>query len=287
LQKLSLEIFAHRPSHRRHVHLDYNQKYALIQQDYTLLSTCIPAIAIEIKPKYAFTFQNNQNICQYCLMQMYKKSVDPKHVYPEGYCPMDLFSRNHEKVHQALLILFQTPEHHHTRLFINGSETLFENALEPLTEFMNQKGEFMNQKGDIIRMFCQVISLILCHDPILDLLQKSHSHSSIDSVYKAYLQNSNDFIQDVENLGTHLKESKLNEIQQFLVAKSLMDCSLIISLDNNASFGFEKMESFGLYYKIQVIDVEPKSPLKILFYVEQEKQMQDYLHSNQVLKKCC
>jgi hypothetical protein len=119
LSNLNSRLYYDRPAHRRSVGLDLDQKYAMQQLDFTLLSTSTPAIAVEMKPKYAVKSPSFPT-CKYCMMQAYKKSIDPMNTYPQAYCPLDLFSGDFGRVLKAIEILLDTPDHHHTKLFING-----------------------------------------------------------------------------------------------------------------------------------------------------------------------
>ena len=84
----------------------------------------------------------------------------------------------------------------------------------------------------------------------------------------------------------------LKEIQNFLISRSLMDCSIMIRLEKHphstpsSNHSFTQITNTHLYYTIGIVDVEPKSAYKIPHYYQQQQQVLEYYQMNPLSKRC-
>ena len=81
--------------------------------------SCDLVLSVEIKPKQGFIprQQLKDKICNFCLKQKYKKIVEDE--TETNYCPLDLFSRDEDRIAKALKNLLDKPKNN-LKMFGNG-----------------------------------------------------------------------------------------------------------------------------------------------------------------------
>ena len=109
-------------------------------------------------------------------------------------------------------------------------------------------------------------------------------HDSLSN--NVYLNDLHSQLQSIEFLESVLQSYHTNSheksipilLLEFLISKSLMDCSIFIQLSKNPLSEKEEEEEEktfyynGIYYSFKIIDVEPKSIHKIPTYLDKERQ---------------
>uniref|UniRef100_A0A914ZZA7 Inositol-pentakisphosphate 2-kinase n=1 Tax=Parascaris univalens TaxID=6257 RepID=A0A914ZZA7_PARUN len=272
---------------------------------------CGPTITVEIKPKQGF-FQNHPGIlvpyCNNCILQLEKCYSDAfEQMY--DFCPLDLFSGNLQRMRHALNALIAVP-HRNLRIFINGTVIHSDEvrlSTEQLTQTFIGYGVSLDQ---LITALCCVLSG--AHSDCSfemhrsSVLRKLINAQRIDSVgiVRAY--------QIYNSLPPHVQKELLNKcllprkglsflrkstdralIERYLLAATVKDCSLMVSLRPvdrrlfppshfgaaSSSEGFVEVSSTVLpigadaaaahsqacfAFSINIVDLDPKSPKNLL-----------------------
>lgn len=191
-----------RPAHRKYKELDPECHFALCLPDYCHIhspittpprlpsttpvmlplatpvvssTSTIPTFSVEIKPKCGFLPSGShvsterglkQSVCTFCLYQPLKLSNGSRKEL-SGYCPIDLFSGDPDRMKFAFRNLFQTPQNNF-RLFKDGeivyseeSRGDYEEILRPY--FSSDVNE--NLHGSIVENFNEILLKCLLHVP--------------------------------------------------------------------------------------------------------------------------
>ena len=274
------------------------------------------------KPKYAI-LGKSERTCHYCMHQYYKHSKDSTRSFSQSYCPMDLFSNQLKRVQKALRALFGTKGHPHAKLFIDGVVTPLDDVRDQSGKLMHGSRDQPALYQAFLTSSCLItckshsqlnyrekiveyLSQILMQDPVLALLDKSHVHPSIEQVHALYQQTTEDIIPDsfhskdrLDNVLMNLRQfqsvnqdghvtmDNLARIQDFLISKSLMDCSVMIRISKRPFDRSHLLNNFGdCFYSIGIVDVEPKSPSKIPLYYAQYREFSTHCKEFPIDRLC-
>jgi hypothetical protein len=176
------------------------------------------------------------------------------------------------------------------------------------TPFLKALKHFFQKDTDnSLSFFKQLITQVLLQDPILSLL---HQHllpgkltpELVDSFESFHFPDSTNVLsQLLVNTLQHCRSITLKEpyntktnitfppqayaLQNYLISKSLMDCSLLIRFSSKPHSGLKSLNQSLFYYGIGLVDVEPKSPFKIPFYSQQQQECQLFYKENN-MKRC-
>ncbi|KAK7590232.1 hypothetical protein V9T40_001845 [Parthenolecanium corni] len=123
----------------------------------------LDTLCVEIKPKQGWTAEADRlsGICPFCLNQ-YKKlssqTVDSK----SGYCPLDLFSGDSERMLRALKELIKCPQNNF-RIFKDGNLVYSENGTSDLNSILCAWFDDEDVEKSI-NNFCYLLTKILTHE---------------------------------------------------------------------------------------------------------------------------
>jgi hypothetical protein len=239
IQTISMKIHDSRPNHRKHKSIDINQTHALLSWDYTVFSKSLDhsqsqsQLAIEIKPKSSILIKDG--LCRFCSLQRIKQ----KNCI---YCPLDLFSKDPERIDLALWNMIQDSHvfggnSPYIRLFQDGKEINDDNR----NQFMMFLNEFFNNQCNLQDLI-DLIREILLKDEILSLLEYNQRKYHFNPL--------------------ELNSQDSETLKKFLLGMTLKDCSFIIRL---TKLPHEKAKLFSnkFWYDIKLIDIDAKPLNKI------------------------
>lgn len=260
-----------------------------------------PTITVEIKPKQGFMQKHpgiNLPYCNNCILQLEKCHSDAfEQMY--DFCPLDLFSGELERMRKALNSLFAVP-HRNLRIFLDG--TVIHSDEQQLAG--EQLRQTLFHDGSVsIEQLINALCCILVNAPSLDLFAM-HSSSvlaklligqRIDTIgiVRAY--------QIYTSLPEAVQKELLNKcllpqkgltflyqdldralIERYLLAATMKDCSLMISmrLIDPVAFASQNIHTSGqqivrvstpgelnhvsFAYSVKIVDLDPKSPKNLL-----------------------
>lgn len=204
LSKLNQKLDLLRPEYRRHKLVA--SEYAVMFPDFTLMPDtdylCYgDTFTFELKPKHGWTpYVINENEsseyakCPYCLTQFlkFKKGKINK---ISGYCPLDLFSGNIQRMTKALRSIIEVPQNNF-KVFRNG-HAVDRSDLKMLLEDLFQTS-FTTDNAD--KNMFREYSQILKEDVDGQLLQKTNYDCTNDSEQVNYSQ------YNINNIGDTLKD---------------------------------------------------------------------------------
>jgi len=251
-----------------------------------------PTITLEIKPKQGFFQQHpgiNVPFCNNCILQMEKwKTAAFERMY--DFCPLQLYSGDKSKMDSALFSLIYDP-HRNLRIFVDGSVVHDEGQQVSLDDLTKLLFPCVNEG---ISSFISAISCILAgvsddqdenfhiqSGSVLDILLRAQKTDNI-GIVQAYnyfkllpisiqkqLRTKSNLIDNCADLSFLKRNDYRSLIEQYLLAATMKDCSLMISLrliDKIGSCGTTVVRVKGsndnkLYfaYSIRIVDLDPKS----------------------------
>lgn len=123
-----------------------------------------------------------------------------------------------------------------------------------------------------IRHICSkhllILSYIIFHDGILDILKRMHSMncSFIQRALRESIPTAEDY---VSRLDQYLKDPSSDPLLEFLTTSSVKDCSLFIAVHEHASPAHKTIDIFGtrISYDIKLIDIDIKSVSRVHKYI--------------------
>ncbi|KAI8917098.1 inositol-pentakisphosphate 2-kinase [Powellomyces hirtus] len=271
LHNLSDSIADARPKARRTKLLDFSQPYAALIADLTYvphlkMASPTKVVAVEIKPKWGFlptspAIDSNNAIklrtCRYCMHQLWKAKECESHT-ASGFCPLDLYSREEDRIRKAFDSLLPNAQNN-LRLFLDGQRlnlTLSTGAA--LNNFFHPADASAHDPSStgLASLFENLIA-ILTRDNLLQRLryhQRNLDSLDIEGIFPLYAT----LPDDVKNANPSLSEWKetmdlyqqrieqnddiaaqlskcspkerLQFIHEYLLAATLKDCSIIIAM---------------------------------------------------------
>jgi len=326
LNKLNEMIAPMRPKHRLKHEIDDEVSYALLMQDLTmfpfefedrahngpLLET--KTFTIEIKPKSGamptspFIRKENSckyTTCRYCMHQ-YLKLNEKVISEISKYCPLNLFSRDHERIRFALYSLLHSPQNNlkvynqGNLCFAGAQATDPESMVEEVESVI--KDRFAPGERDPVQILVNILLAIFLKEPILSNLQKAQRMDTLDIEAIYYLQGKLQRAQDtaelenLEELNKMTHEETRSAIDRFLTAATAKDCSIMItlcplqcpaSMTEFDGFPVIRLEGYAYQYlyRLSVVDVDPKSAQNIVSYYQLDQAITS-LFSTRVTKTC-
>ncbi|VDN05569.1 unnamed protein product [Thelazia callipaeda] len=284
-------------------------RYVAILQmvDATRILKCLspeyfgPTITVEIKPKQGF-FQNHPGIsvpyCNNCILQMEKyhaKAFDEMY----DYCPLDLFSGDFKRMLRALKALFMVP-HRNLRIFLDGSLIHSEENvlnIEQLCETLFCDGSISVEH--LIKALCCILvdapsddSFSVHDSSVLMKLLKGQKVDTVGVVRAYQIYTSLPEVVQKEMMDKCLLPKKglsflrqntdRSLVERFLLAATMKDCSLMISLRlvDPMAFASQSVQSSRqqivriagsseaeythFAYSVKIVDLDPKTSKSLL-----------------------
>ncbi|KAL7077797.1 hypothetical protein ACQ4LE_003251 [Meloidogyne hapla] len=266
------------------------------------ISHCFgPTITLEIKPKQGF-FQTHPGVdvpfCNNCILQIEKwKSANFSSMY--DYCPLALYSGERSKMEFALASLIYDP-HRNLRIFVDGN-SIHDDSDSPTNfdEKVLSELIFPGTPNANIQIFIKIITCILAgvtddqttqfslqQSSVLFDLLKAQKIDNIGIVhayelYQSLPQNIQRELQKKSNLlgrglGFLSKIDARSLVERYLLAATMKDCSLMISIRLVDKIGENIVRTFGggsgfvrvraldgqsLYFafSVRIVDLDPKT----------------------------
>lgn len=261
----------HRPIHRKATLLDESATHLMLLPDLNRSQVCI-----ELKPKSSLQPRLEgikQEVCRYCMHQHLKLKQNAIQGISQ-YCPMDLFSKDLERMTKALRALEQTPQNNF-RVF------------DPKGRAISTAD--VSEEYDLIPL----IAHILHQMTILDDLKAMHQLDRIDieNLWQLYLylhhspescpQQLDLAIQRIGH-GNNWKELKEviypRLLDQFLLATTMKDCSILLSIGHQSHDSWSEFEheieykgtKYFVIASIVDLDIKPLSKLSKYYELDQE-----------------
>ncbi|KAJ3238912.1 Inositol-pentakisphosphate 2-kinase [Chytriomyces hyalinus] len=269
--------------HRRTKNIDFSQSHVVVMEDHAMFdqrsNERVFAVEIKVrhlwllaciiieplkKPKWGFIPSNGQTQiqsvkrnCRFCMHSLLKAHENPGFVR-SAYCPMDLFSRNHERIVKALKALKDVPGNN-LRVFVDGdaipcdSPVLEEEFIKTIRE---QRASVQPSNINV----WDFIASIFEEEPILKDLakhQKGLDSAGIAEIWArlhemngladvpaqpSSLEEWNQVISAYLSRATELSGESLSietVILEHLISASLKDCSIMLT--------FRKWDSLDSY----------------------------------------
>ncbi|KAI3630729.1 hypothetical protein MIR68_012164 [Amoeboaphelidium protococcarum] len=239
----------------------------------------LDSIAVEIKPKWAYKDTNDFDHCRYCRQQCLKLGTGQISEV-SSYCPLDLFSRDTNRICGALQSLIYIPQNN-LKVFVNGQ------CIEVGTYV--QFAQVVTQEWNLA---C-VLQAILESDDILDLLKsaqvqlKDYTLVRASQAFTQISQRQDDLDtlqQKVVNLASYFlytrsagddADDNYRSLAFFLLGKALKDLSILINISRAAIPGLKSIQIDGqaYWYAIKIVDVDLKPASKIASYIKQDLEI--------------
>ena len=141
----------HRPDHRLGKEIDENCSFGVVMPDFCFVPLASraesnsgvaterinPTLSVEIKPKCGFIPNSpyidpsraiKYSVCHYCMLQK-SKVKEGKYKRQSKYCPLDLFSRDPQRVMYSLECLVSDPQNN-VRVFCDGKGIFTEELVQ-------------------------------------------------------------------------------------------------------------------------------------------------------------
>lgn len=170
LEYLNDQLKSIRPISRQHKQLYC--KYGTITIDYTsnkvFSAILCPTLCVEIKCKQGWMPLSLKPYgkCTFCMNQYLK--LEKKQISAiSGYCPLDLFSGNTNRVRKALMELMINPQNNF-KVFLSGKQIFGENfVFSVFSSYLNDYfSEYTNDSMDTIDSFIDIIIEALMNKPL-------------------------------------------------------------------------------------------------------------------------
>ncbi|KAJ3270500.1 Inositol-pentakisphosphate 2-kinase [Terramyces sp. JEL0728] len=248
---------------------DENVSQGLLMENLIAVDGVCDVLALEIKPKWGFV-PDRYSSCRFCVHEELKRRASN---IPIGkYCPLDLYSRNFNRISKSIRNLQETPKNNFKIFYkqkkIDGANI---NILE-------------HDLNDII-------STILFKSPILEQIKDAQQlkHDLVEELYE-----------NREKKDCTLDAETQERIENFMTSVCLKDLSIIISIyltNNDIKFSphptgnegpniIQEIELQGgvgflknIKFRITAVDLDYKSKDKLKNLKELEKLL-DSLHSD-------
>lgn len=287
---------ADRPFSRRHDTINLHTAYVILIPDYSAYP-----VAFELKPKWGAKPRASANsvkstVCRFCMYQVARQVRNPDHVISR-YCPLDLFSDNHDRMCKAVTALIAVPQNN-LRMYQDG---------------VQQSSHLItNQHADILVR-------ILENDPFLLTLKQAQQRldpydiSGINNLYRRYeLERGkvtqptvDDLIAAARQCASTSRNPPLSHIptdniptiiQQFLLSATLRDVSIFIfvrpvtlhSATEDHADAQQHINIDGQIYKycMKVIDADIKPIERVPSYWQKDRDIVDDFLRAQVFREC-
>ncbi|KAI3648680.1 hypothetical protein MP228_006534 [Amoeboaphelidium protococcarum] len=237
------------------------------------------SIAVELKPKWAYKDTEEFDHCRYCRQQCLKLSTGQISEV-SSYCPLNLFSRDTNRVCGALQSLFNNPQSN-LKVFVNGE------CIEVGIDV--QSAQVVTYEWNLA---C-VLQAILDSDDILDLLKSAQvqlNDYTLVRASQAYTQISprqdelDTLQQNVVDLVSDYLHTRsaggdaddhYRSVAFFLLGKALKDLSILINISRAAIPSLKSVQVDGqsYWYAIKIVDVDLKPASKIPAYIKQDQEI--------------
>ncbi|KAF8891187.1 inositol-pentakisphosphate 2-kinase [Infundibulicybe gibba] len=279
LKALALDHDAERPLERRQKdQIDLTRQKGVLATDLV----CGDWIAVEIKPKWAFlpsakhlsesTRHIKTQTCRFCMHSRMRR--DMGEATSVGYCPLDLFSGDSNRVKKAIYGLWDAwaasgGTVNNLKIFVDGKTIQPTEEARILASDVSVNGLSTN---DIRESFASALSAFFERTPVLRLI--SNLQRTLD-------------ILDIEGLSQLWHNTEVSEpayaipspeilryyVLAYLLSATFKDCSLIIRLDPlrpgmpTADVGLER---------ITVIDLDPKGIERLRKWEQMDQEIANY-----------
>ncbi|ORX73931.1 hypothetical protein DL89DRAFT_263942, partial [Linderina pennispora] len=273
-----------RPSHRKHRQIDAGQRIAVVTPN--MIGPGI--LTVEVKPKWGYlpdaeqisaATQVKRTVCRYCMHQRLKHTERIS-----GFCPLDLYSTDQQRVLQALRHLAESPQNN-LRVFADGRQI-----------------ELSNGKTVDWKKTSKEIARVLEHEGLLlrlKQLQQRLDRFDIEGVFPMYQRAQSDgiFVSGQPDIGDWVEAerrflaradadvcSDKQAVLEFLLATTLKDISVLIQLASSDAAADQpgagavpwKTASVAgqhVRYRMVIIDADPKKLSKLPDYLAKDQEI--------------
>ncbi|KRX58683.1 Inositol-pentakisphosphate 2-kinase [Trichinella sp. T9] len=266
-------------------------------------------LTVELKPKQGCLSEELQSLspyCENCLLQIMKHSSGR---YSEMYdfCPMDIYSDNPTRMETALEALLLHP-HNNLKIFKNGNLILSNDE-----NSFHQNKLFCCKKANEVHSFVEIITKILLyqrkcgeswtsknaenHDvtllkQILNLQKKNKlSPFQLSNLVKEFdYMNTESWLRHLETMVTSQISEEGSAMLDAVVAATVRDCSVMMTfIVCDEMCNMPQCEDFQLdcgcwvIFRIALIDLDIKSPSKLVHYGSRLLEAIEYTEKNNYL----
>ncbi|ORX62360.1 DUF941-domain-containing protein [Hesseltinella vesiculosa] len=301
LQAMQHKIQPQQPTHRRGLALTTS---ATLLSDYTRTFAPRPTWTFEVKPKWGFLPRSpwidekhsdlKQTMCRFCMHQRLR-GKEQSATWP--YCPLDLFSGDHDKMERALMASLMV-SHGYLNMFYNGLR---------ITAAEDQKQRFQElfsspdlSRQDVCKRVARLLCTLLVRDPLLATLkhlQQTLDGLDVEGIYpmlQAHQPLSTEMAVWKEVLKTYQArapddwqgkkvlpwDEQRQRLYEYVLSMTFKDCSLMISVtkaDNDRALP-NSVHVFGQWFKfeIKMVDVGLKEWAKIPYWFDLDQQIVQY-----------
>ncbi|PRP81985.1 hypothetical protein PROFUN_10479 [Planoprotostelium fungivorum] len=312
LTQLDVNIFQNRPQHRRKDPLD-SSAIALLMPDLTYCPPEItsrgeennPVFAVEIKPKWGdlpvshyHTKEETPRACKYC-MQQHMKFHHGEIEAISGYCPLDLFSQEPDRIRAAISSLIAQPQNN-LKIFC-GRDLLLAGALGGGDSTVSGEGMklldryFTVDEGEgKLHHLKELIVQLLYHS---DILQNLKRVQNLDRIGPAAAETIHNLLQERrEGVDSDDLAEKEQKLRDFMVAATAKDCSIMLTIFPIRAGGEEVPSPFktlrldgsphAFVCRTSIVDFDPKSSENLANWRRQETDIIRFFIDSGSNKRC-
>ncbi|XP_042425455.1 inositol-pentakisphosphate 2-kinase IPK1-like [Zingiber officinale] len=298
-------------------------EFALLISDHSVITStpkCDFSIAVEIKPKCGFLPSSEyiteanaikKNATRF-KMHQFLKHHRGEILQISGYNPLDLFSGSRDRILQAIVALFESPQNNF-RIFFDGSLVFggLGGGLDNTTEqFNNSKEAIANliaSSGLQLASFFELVAETGFRSGIFDRLLATQKLDVLDiegaiHLYYNIISQPCPICKNLSNMKVLHKYSSLHSlpleksmkiVREYLISATAKDCSLMISFrpselgctTSNYDSVFLRSSNQTYAYKAFFIDLDLKPLDKMFHYYELDQKIVNFYKMNQEIEQ--
>ncbi|KAL1233162.1 Inositol-pentakisphosphate 2-kinase [Trichinella pseudospiralis] len=244
-------------------------------------------MTVELKPKQGYMSNELQRLspyCENCLLQIMKHSSG---TYSEMYdfCPMDIYSDNPKRMETAIEALLLHP-HNNLKIFKNGN-LILSNAENSL----HQNKLFCCRQANEVHNLAEIITKILlyqrkCSESLTSQDAEDYDVTLLKQILKLQKKNKlspfqlSNLVKEFDNMNT---ESWLKHLETMVTPQVNERTAMLDAVIAATCEEFQLDCGCWVIFRIALIDLDIKSPSKLVHYGNRLLEAIEYTEKNNYL----